>query len=1371
MAGCSGFAGLGFNACGRVAVVAFSLFACQGAVAADAPLDPFSVTQAVRLAKMRADVATAKLKVGYPGKCYEPTEEEMKWKLDEFTPKPRKVAAVLDYYDIGEETIGYVEAKGKSCPKLYVGESVSEMRSTDKSGFEQTTEMREVSPGVWRSVVPLALRYFRFVGAVEEVRFLEDVDSSLVLKGAFSSMDPKMDRIWKAAARTVFLCSRHFIVDGVKRDRLPWAGDLSVSLLANAYTYADAETVKRTIAALETFRPETSDVNGLIDYSLWLVISHDLFQLYFGDMDFLRVQYPSIRSRLEVFARRADKDGLLRNDGFGGDGLGGAGGKIFVDWTPEIRDNVGDGAVSSLNMVYKGALDAGARLAERMGAKDDAERWRARANAVKAAARKRWLDKKTGLFGPLRYANFYAVAFDVAEKGELSGIGEALASGAMPPVGTPYCAYWQNAALVKCGFADVAMENVMKMWGGMLDDGATTFWEGWSEEKRGDEKYVFYRRPFANSLCHAWSASPAFFFAREIAGIRPLSDGWKTWAKNPLPQAEGMEFSVPTPRGEIKVAVPGSEGEARRTFEKARHFRGDTNVKALSGIDNASWIWAADEPAFVVPQGNEFRKFRIEFDSTEEAPHLDFSVSADSRYYLTIDGKFVSRGPNRSTTENWQFQSYRVALKPGRHVVEATVWQLTNTMAPLAQLTWMPGFVFYACEPYRSALTTGIAKWKCGKVDCIRRFDGKDTAGCGWATGGQWEVVGTGPYAFEPKEWKDVVEVRRPITAYGYGGRAPGWMLFPTQLPDQTETKVAPGRFLAAVRGEPMRAMYEYTEADTKSPDVAALNELVGKGKKFVVPPRTSIQAAWHLGEYICAYPVLRTNGGKGAKVSWTWAESPRTRGTKGRNGDGKKGRRDTIVGQYLNTYGDMFVCDGREGAEFSIPWFRCGLWCKIDIATADEPLEITGMELIESRYPLEDAAGFSSKDDPSLADIRRICRRAMQMCCHEMLFDCPYYEQQMYPGDTRVQLLVLSALSRDDRIIKRAIELYDLGTRDDGMCPFNWPTRGLQEGFTYTLCYLMMYGDYAMNHADRAWLEARIPGMRKSMAGCEIYENSRGLVENTPGWNFMDWTPGWKKGVPPGGLCGEGVNSEINLQWLLAVESAAKAERALGNELQAQYWDEKAERLKKAIVDAFWCEERGLLAETPDMRTFSEHSQAMAIIADALPKDKLERCAKALVEDPGLARCTVYFSYYLFEAYFKIGRADLFERRLDMWRGYVAKGVTTLLEAPDEGKNGQSEPRSDCHAWGAHPIWFMQTGLAGIKPAAPFFEKVLVEPQPGALKSFHVRHPHPKGFVEADLEFNGRKASGTVKTPVPGTFVFGGATVELKPGCNAIQM
>ena len=116
-----------------------------------------------------------------------------------------------------------------------------------------------------------------------------------------------------------------------------------------------------------------------------------------------------------------------------------------------------------------------------------------------------------------------------------------------------------------------------------------------------------------------------------------------------------------------------------------------------------------------------------------------------------------------------------------------------------------------------------------------------------------------------------------------------------------------------------------------------------------------------------------------------------------------------------------------------------------------------------------------------------------------------------------------------------------------------------------------------------------------------------------------------------------------------------------------------------------------------------------------------------------------------------------------------MKKGLATTQEAPDSGKNGQKESRSDCHAWGAHPIWFMQTGLAGVKSAAPFFAKVRIAPCPGWLRSLKATHPHPKGWIEVDLKFDGDKASGTINTPVPGTFEFGGGKVELKPGVNVL--
>ena len=822
----------------------------------------------------------------------------------------------------------------------------------------------------------------------------------------------------------------------------------------------------------------------------------------------------------------------------------------------------------------------------------------------------------------------------------------------------------------------------------------------------------------------------------------------------------------------------------KRVFREARVMRGNTNITKVQPIDDAAWVWLRGDsgmsqlgegslgahPGNGVSMEPVFLKFRNEFEVKEGDGKLVIDVSADERYYLTCDGTFVSRGPNRSTVENWQYNTYEIdGLKPGRHVLEAIVWK-TADKAPLAQLSWRGGFILKANEAFDKRLTTGVAKWQVGKLSGIEAAGADNGV---WGTGSQWKITGSGIIVAEPKSWSEAEVVRGFAGAKGpriWGGRTNGWMLFPSQIPDQTEDAVCPGKIVAATHEASWRGNHVYTEAETKAPEVKAFNDfLSGVSTRFTVPAHTKLQLAWDLGRYICAYPEIDIDAAKGARFSWNWTEATK-RGTDNLKG-GEPNARNAIVGRYLEGYGDTFVPDASKDGTFTTPWFRCGKWCRLDIETGDEPLHILDISLTESRYPLEMESAFASKDDASLQDIRRIAARAMQMCCHEMLFDCPYYEQQMYPGDTRVQLNVISAMSRDDRMIKRAIELYDLGTRDDGQCPFNWPTRGTQEGATYTLCYLLMYGDYTMNHADRAWLRARLPGLRKSMSGMELYENADGLLENLPGWSFMDWVVGWDwDGTAPGGRFGDGVNAEENLLWLLAMKSAACTERALGNEFQARHWEEKAEKLKTKIVGTFWCEARGIFADTPAMKDFSEHAQCLALLGDVLPADKAKLCFDHLVSDGDLKRCTVYFSFYLFETYFKFGRGDLFLKRLDLWRDYVKKGLTTTQEAPDSGKNGQNESRSDCHAWGAHPIWFMQTGLAGIRSAAPFFEKVQVAPCPGSLTELTAKHPHPQGFIEVDLKFASGTASGTVKTPVPGTFVFGDQRIELVPGENVIR-
>ena len=107
--------------------------------------------------------------------------------------------------------------------------------------------------------------------------------------------------------------------------------------------------------------------------------------------------------------------------------------------------------------------------------------------------------------------------------------------------------------------------------------------------------------------------------------------------------------------------------------------------------------------------------------------------------------------------------------------------------------------------------------------------------------------------------------------------------------------------------------------------------------------------------------------------------------------------------------------------------------------------------------------------------------------------------------------------------------------------------------------------------------------------------------------------------------------------------------------------------------------------------------------------------------------------------------------------------GLKTPLEAPGV------RARSDCHAWGSHPLYHLITGVAGVRPAADGYAKVLVAPQPGGLKSIKAAAPTPKGNVYVELRFNDGRAIGTVVLPpgLTGEFEWKGVRTPLKSGMN----
>ena len=792
-----------------------------------------------------------------------------------------------------------------------------------------------------------------------------------------------------------------------------------------------------------------------------------------------------------------------------------------------------------------------------------------------------------------------------------------------------------------------------------------------------------------------------------------------------------------------------AEPTATRVFRPVRDARGDENVRRVQDIDDAAWVWAPGHVVWgVAGESNAWNVrfgmkaapdsfFRLRNRFTSDGSPVEFDVSADERFTLYLDGQRIAEGPHRGLVEHWYYQTYRIeGLAPGEHLLEAVVWQL-GLHAPLAQLSYRGGFILKAAGAYDARLTTGKGPWEIAPLANTKMTDRGTSRTFG--VGSQCQVSGTGYPNEQPPAgaWQKAEVVRKPIKTNQYGGRAKGWMLYPSDRPDQTYDLKTPGRVV--------NVPCDLTQA-------------------FTVPANSERDLWWDLDDYYCAYPVLETAGGKGAEVTWGWTESLRDK-------DGKKGNRDAWEGKsFSQTLTDTFLPDGRADAVFTAPWWRCGRWCRLHVKTAGEPLTVRRVAIAESRYPLAVDGAFAC-DDPSFAPIAKISRRAMEMCMHEMLFDCPYYEQQMYPGDTRIQLNVISALTRDPRMTRFAISVYDFDRRDNGLVAMNFPTRGTQESATYSMCWAMMFRDFLMWHDDAQFLRVRMPGMRNTLMGLALYENADGLLENLPGWSFMDWVKDagqpFVGGVSPGGSPGQGVSALNNLQYLHALQSAAAVDAALGEKHLAAHWREKADRLGKAIVAACWDGGRGILADTPKKDRFSEHAQCLAILGDILTPAQRESSFAALAKGEGLAPTSSYFAHYLFETYAACGRADLIRSRFVYWRNYVEWGARTAFETQS------IDARSDCHAWSACPLYFMQTVFAGVAPASPFFRTVRVAPQPAGLKFVKAKTPCPQGIIETDLHFEGDAVRGTVTLPkgLTGVFEWRGKTRPLAPGRQEVAL
>jgi len=743
--------------------------------------------------------------------------------------------------------------------------------------------------------------------------------------------------------------------------------------------------------------------------------------------------------------------------------------------------------------------------------------------------------------------------------------------------------------------------------------------------------------------------------------------------------------------------------------------------------------------------------FRKSFELADVPEKFIVHISGDNRYRFFVNGKPICEGPSRGDIEHWHFESVDIApyLRKGRNVLAAEVWNF-GLKRPVAQFSLMTGFILQGNSSNEEMVNTD-SSWK---VIQDRAYSPGEDPGNSLQTYivvGPTDVVDGSKYpwgwetdGYDDSSWKQAIEVHSGQPR-GIGTET-SWTLTPRQIPF-------------------MEKKLERMKSVRRSEGINITDNWLQGKAPLTIPANRKVSILIDNGVLTTAYPELYVTKGKGAAVKISYAEALF-------DANGQKGNRDAIDGKKLLGYTDVFLPDGGTNRLFRPLWFRTYRYIRIDIQTADEPLTINDLYGMFTAYPLVEKATFASSDS-SLKQIWNVGWRTARLCANETYFDCPYYEQLQYVGDTRIQALISLYVSGDDRLVRKAIKLFNDSRFSEGLTRSRYPSYLPQIIPPYSLFWVDMVNDYRMLRDDPEFVRSNLWGIENVMHWFEQrIDRKTGLLGKVEYWNFVDWAKEWvwssetqMGGVPAGGF--QGQSAMLSLQFAYSAQHAAKIFKQFNDTCLAQKYQMLADNLVKAVKENCWDESKGYFSDTPEKKEFSMHTNIFAVLTGAVDKHNAKNFVRRMMNDTSLIQPTMYFRFYLTQAMKKVGLADEYLNTLGLWRDMLTKGLTTFAEKPDP-------TRSDCHAWSASPDYDLLATVAGIEPSSPGFKTVKIEPALGPLQFIKGQFPHPEGMIEFDLKRKGKDGiTGRITLPanLTGVFRWNGKEVPLHSGSQEIEL
>ncbi|MBP3919147.1 MAG: hypothetical protein J6I50_08255 [Clostridia bacterium] len=382
----------------------------------------------------------------------------------------------------------------------------------------------------------------------------------------FQCADHLHNKIYEVCVRTLEKCMHEHYEDCPWREQSLYSMDSRNQMLCGYYTFGETEFAKASLrlmalslredGMLELCSPAVVSIT-IPSFTAIFVTQLEEYLRYSGDLSFIEEMMPTARAIVKAFTAQLNNEEKLlkcRAEGIYWN---------FYEWQSGL-----DGAIGSsmpeeertydapMNAFFSMALRAIAKLEEAVGQTDAAADYLAQKKALDENMDRLFWDREHQAYATYvkrgeRYhyaelTNSLIVYADACPENKQDAVMEALVSKTLLPVTLSHSIYKYEVLLRNpAKYAHWVFDEIADVWGKMLYNNATTFYE--TEE--GSRAFGS-----AGSLCHGWSAIPAYLYFAYVLGLKPTGNGYASYEIKPLDTgiyaAEGLAV---TPAGNINL--------------------------------------------------------------------------------------------------------------------------------------------------------------------------------------------------------------------------------------------------------------------------------------------------------------------------------------------------------------------------------------------------------------------------------------------------------------------------------------------------------------------------------------------------------------------------------------------------------------------------------------------------------------------------------------------------------------------------------------------------------------------------------------------------------------------------------------------------